>query len=166
MISEQLALAFIAFAAATLFTPGPNNIMLMASGLNYGFRRTLPHIAGVTLGFSFRPWTASKAIADGPSILNYLEEAARDYGIDEHIRYSTRVTGASWSTRPSEGLSHARRLPLKPRSRSCAARTARCAEDCAPSTTAISRLSLRVAVATRLKPEAQMKPVFMPSAPG
>ncbi|MDY7820536.1 NAD(P)/FAD-dependent oxidoreductase, partial [Burkholderia pseudomallei] len=32
-----------------------------------------------TLGFSFRPWTASKAIADGPSILNYLEEAARDY---------------------------------------------------------------------------------------
>jgi threonine/homoserine/homoserine lactone efflux protein len=53
MISEQLALAFIAFAAATLFTPGPNNIMLMASGLNYGFRRTLPHMAGVTLGFSF-----------------------------------------------------------------------------------------------------------------
>jgi len=53
MISEQLMLAFIAFAAATLFTPGPNNIMLMASGLNYGFRRTLPHIAGVTLGFSF-----------------------------------------------------------------------------------------------------------------
>lgn len=53
MISQQLVLAFIAFAAATLFTPGPNNIMLMASGLNYGFRRTLPHMAGVTLGFSF-----------------------------------------------------------------------------------------------------------------
>ena len=53
MISEQLAVAFIAFAAETLFTPGPNNIMLMASGLNYGFRRTLPHVAGVTIGFSF-----------------------------------------------------------------------------------------------------------------
>jgi threonine/homoserine/homoserine lactone efflux protein len=53
MISQQLAVAFIAFAAATLFTPGPNNIMLMASGLNYGFRRTLPHVAGVTIGFSF-----------------------------------------------------------------------------------------------------------------
>src|SRR6218665_2851210 len=53
MISQQLAIAFIAFAAATLFTPGPNNIMLMASGLNYGFRRTLPHVAGVTIGFSF-----------------------------------------------------------------------------------------------------------------
>lgn len=53
MISQQLAIAFIAFAAAALFTPGPNNIMLMASGLNYGFRRTLPHVAGVTIGFSF-----------------------------------------------------------------------------------------------------------------
>jgi threonine/homoserine/homoserine lactone efflux protein len=53
MISQQLTAAFIVFAAAMLFTPGPNNIMLMASGLNYGFRRTLPHIAGVTIGFSF-----------------------------------------------------------------------------------------------------------------
>lgn len=53
MISHELLIAFIVFAAAALFTPGPNNIMLMASGLNYGFRRTLPHVAGVTLGFSF-----------------------------------------------------------------------------------------------------------------
>ena len=53
MISQQLTIAFIVFGAAMLFTPGPNNIMLMASGLNYGFRRTLPHVAGVTLGFSF-----------------------------------------------------------------------------------------------------------------
>jgi threonine/homoserine/homoserine lactone efflux protein len=35
------------------FTPGPNNIMLLASGLTYGFRRTLPHIAGITVGFAF-----------------------------------------------------------------------------------------------------------------
>ena len=58
------------------------------------------------------------------------------------------------------------RLPLlKPRSSSCAAFTARAADDGAPSTTAISRLPPRVADATRLNPEAQMKPVFMPSAP-
>jgi len=53
MISQHLTIAFIVFAAAMLFTPGPNNIMLMTSGLNYGFRRTLPHVAGVTIGFSF-----------------------------------------------------------------------------------------------------------------
>ena len=51
-----------------------------------------------TLGFSFRPWTNAKAIADGPSILAYLEDTAREYGIDKHIRYRTRVKSAAWST--------------------------------------------------------------------
>jgi cation diffusion facilitator CzcD-associated flavoprotein CzcO len=51
-----------------------------------------------TLGYSFRPWTQAKAIADGPSILNYLDETARDHGIDQHVRHQHRVTGASWST--------------------------------------------------------------------
>ena len=35
------------------FTPGPNNVMLLSSGLTYGFRRTLPHVAGITIGFAF-----------------------------------------------------------------------------------------------------------------
>jgi threonine/homoserine/homoserine lactone efflux protein len=52
-ISEPLLLAFAAFALVMFFTPGPNNIMLLSSGLTYGFRRTLPHIAGVTVGFAF-----------------------------------------------------------------------------------------------------------------
>jgi threonine/homoserine/homoserine lactone efflux protein len=52
-MSLQFTIAFIAFAVAAFYTPGPNNIMLMSSGLNYGFRRTLPHIAGITLGFAF-----------------------------------------------------------------------------------------------------------------
>ena len=52
-MSQQLFIAFVVFAAVMFFTPGPNNIMLLASGLTYGFRRTLPHIAGVTVGFAF-----------------------------------------------------------------------------------------------------------------
>jgi threonine/homoserine/homoserine lactone efflux protein len=52
-LSQRLLLAFVAFVFVMYFTPGPNNIMLMSSGLTYGFRRTLPHIAGVTLGFAF-----------------------------------------------------------------------------------------------------------------
>lgn len=43
--------AFILFAAVTLITPGPNNAMLMSSGLTWGWRRALPHLVGVTLGF-------------------------------------------------------------------------------------------------------------------
>lgn len=51
-----------------------------------------------TLGFSFKPWTNAKAIADGSSILNYLQETTREFGIDEHIRYQQRVISAAWST--------------------------------------------------------------------
>jgi threonine/homoserine/homoserine lactone efflux protein len=50
-MSQQLTIAFFLFAVATCFTPGPNNAMLLASGLNFGFRRTLPHVLGVTFGF-------------------------------------------------------------------------------------------------------------------
>jgi cation diffusion facilitator CzcD-associated flavoprotein CzcO len=51
-----------------------------------------------TLGFSFRPWTGDKAIADGASILRYLEDTAREFGIDRHIRFGHRVTQAAWSS--------------------------------------------------------------------
>jgi cation diffusion facilitator CzcD-associated flavoprotein CzcO len=51
-----------------------------------------------TLGFSFRPWTGEKSIADGPSILRYLEDTAAEYGIDRHIRYGIRVKRADWSS--------------------------------------------------------------------
>lgn len=51
-----------------------------------------------TLGYHFRPWTDAKAIADGPAILSYLRDTAREGGIDRHIRYRHRVVAASWST--------------------------------------------------------------------
>lgn len=51
-----------------------------------------------TLGFPFHPWRAAKAIADGPSILDYLHETASTYGIDKHIRFGQRVVRASWSS--------------------------------------------------------------------
>ena len=47
----DIFLALAAFATVTAFTPGPNNIMVTASGVNFGFTRTLPHILGITLGF-------------------------------------------------------------------------------------------------------------------
>lgn len=51
-----------------------------------------------TLGYSFKPWTDPKIIADGPSIRDYIRETARENGIDRKIRYGLKVTGASWST--------------------------------------------------------------------
>jgi cation diffusion facilitator CzcD-associated flavoprotein CzcO len=51
-----------------------------------------------TLGYAFKPWTEAKAIADGPSILNYVRTTAAENGIDRHIRYGHMVKRASWST--------------------------------------------------------------------
>jgi cation diffusion facilitator CzcD-associated flavoprotein CzcO len=51
-----------------------------------------------TLGYPFRPWKEAKAIADGPSILNYVRDTAREFGIDRHIRFNHRVVAANWSS--------------------------------------------------------------------
>ena len=51
-----------------------------------------------TLGYSFKPWTAAKSIADGPSILAYLRDTTTEFGIDQHIRYRHQVSRASWSS--------------------------------------------------------------------
>ncbi len=51
-----------------------------------------------TLGYNFRPWTQAKAIADGPSIRDYIVDTAQDGGIDRNIRYGHHVRAASWST--------------------------------------------------------------------
>jgi threonine/homoserine/homoserine lactone efflux protein len=44
-------LSVMLFAVSTSITPGPNNIMLMTSGLNFGVRRTIPHLLGILVGF-------------------------------------------------------------------------------------------------------------------
>jgi cation diffusion facilitator CzcD-associated flavoprotein CzcO len=51
-----------------------------------------------TLGYRFRPWRDANAIADGPSILRYIRDTAREHGIDRHIRYGRRAVAASWSS--------------------------------------------------------------------
>ncbi|MCF6322098.1 MAG: LysE family translocator [Rhizobiaceae bacterium] len=47
----DILFALIGFAFVTSLTPGPNNIMLLSSGVNYGFRRTIPHMLGIVAGF-------------------------------------------------------------------------------------------------------------------
>src|SRR4051794_41983164 len=50
-----------------------------------------------TLGYRFKPWSSDKAIADGPAILEYVRETAREAGIDRRIRYGHRGARASWA---------------------------------------------------------------------
>ena len=51
-MTYELFLALVGFAFVTSVTPGPNNMMLLASGANFGFRRTVPHMLGIGIGHS------------------------------------------------------------------------------------------------------------------
>ena len=62
-----------------------------------------------TLGYSFKPWTNPKAIADGDSIRNYVRETAREYGVEEHIRFHHRVVRAEWDSTTARWTVHAHR---------------------------------------------------------
>ena len=51
-----------------------------------------------TLGYTFKPWASTKGIADGPAILEYVQETAREFGVEQHIRFRHKVVRAEWST--------------------------------------------------------------------
>lgn len=51
-MTTQIFLSLLLFALTTSITPGPNNMMLLASGVNFGFRRTIPHMLGIEVGFA------------------------------------------------------------------------------------------------------------------
>ncbi|MBM7080632.1 flavin-containing monooxygenase [Micromonospora humida] len=62
-----------------------------------------------TLGYAFRPWTAPQAIADGDTILRYVRETAREYGVEEHIRFRHRVRRAEWDSTTARWTVHVHR---------------------------------------------------------
>jgi threonine/homoserine/homoserine lactone efflux protein len=84
-MTYDLFLALLGFAFVTSVTPGPNNMMLLASGVNFGFRRTLPHMLGIGLGFAlmafliglgiaglFRAWPPSVTLLKAASVVYML----------------------------------------------------------------------------------------------
>ena len=72
-------IAFTLFAIVTTVTPGPNNVMLTATGANVGVRRGLPHLFGVAFGFAFMlallTVTIGTALTDSPRVLFALRIA-------------------------------------------------------------------------------------------
>lgn len=98
-MSQQLLLAFVVFAAVMYFTPGPNNVMLLSSGLTYGFRRTLPHITGIVIGMAFM--IAAVGVGLGTVFIAYpllqtvLKYAGAAYLI--HLAAAIAMSGAAKS---------------------------------------------------------------------
>jgi threonine/homoserine/homoserine lactone efflux protein len=82
MTLETLS-ALALFAFVTSVTPGPNNLMLMASGANFGFRRTIPHMLGVALGFVLMAFLVGVGLAGlfqtYPLAVTVLEVASVGY---------------------------------------------------------------------------------------
>ena len=76
MSLEQVVALFV-FAVVTSITPGPNNIMLAATGANVGIRRGLPHLIGVNLGFALMLFLfsagAGAAVVANPAIMGVLK---------------------------------------------------------------------------------------------
>ena len=83
MMSPALFAGFLVFAVVSCITPGPNNLMLMASGSVFGLKRTLPHMAGVVLGFGAMTAAVglglAKVLEASPVLFTVLRWAAAAY---------------------------------------------------------------------------------------
>ena len=100
-MSQSLLLAFIVFAVVMFFTPGPNNIMVLSSGLTYGFRRTMPHIAGITIGFAFM--VAAVGLGFGTVFLAYpVLQTVLKYAGAAYLIYLAIMIALSGPPKPDE----------------------------------------------------------------
>lgn len=62
-MTVETLLALAVYAFVTSITPGPNNLMLLSSGMTHGITRTLPHLAGITIGFGVMVWAVGIGLA-------------------------------------------------------------------------------------------------------
>jgi threonine/homoserine/homoserine lactone efflux protein len=100
-MSQQLFVAFVIFGAVMAFTPGPNNIMVLSSGLTYGFRRSLPHIAGIAIGVSLM--VASVGLGLGAIFIAYpVLQTILKYGGIAYLIYLAGVIAMSGSVTPGQ----------------------------------------------------------------
>ena len=82
-MTYELFLALLGFSLVTSVTPGPNNMMLLASGVNFGLRRTVPHMLGISLGHALMVFLVGLGIAGmfkaWPPALTVLKAASVGY---------------------------------------------------------------------------------------
>jgi threonine/homoserine/homoserine lactone efflux protein len=79
MTTDQM-LALTVFAAVSSGTPGPNNLMLMTSGVNFGMKRSVPHLLGITLGFCFMIFCVGMGLQTMFTVIPQLETILRYVG--------------------------------------------------------------------------------------
>ena len=102
MISLELLAALATFAFVTSVTPGPNNIMLTASGANFGFVRTLPHIAGIVAGVALLNFCIGLGL--GALFLQFpiMQDALKIAGSLYLIWLAVKLLGFSYDEKSSD----------------------------------------------------------------
>ena len=97
MMTVELIFALFIFAFVSSITPGPNNIMLMASGTNFGFRKTIPHILGINIGYSMLTFSLGIGLMEVfnlfPLIKIILKSLCSGYLVYLSYRIATSSTG-------------------------------------------------------------------------
>jgi threonine/homoserine/homoserine lactone efflux protein len=104
-MTADLLLALLGFAFVTSVTPGPNNMMLLASGVNFGLRRTVPHMLGISMGHAVMVFLVGLGLAGAftawPPALTLLKVASVAYML--WLAWKIAHAGA-----PGEGRASAR----------------------------------------------------------
>jgi threonine/homoserine/homoserine lactone efflux protein len=104
-MSHELFLALVAFAFVSSVTPGPNNLMLMASGANFGFRRTVPHMLGIGLGFVAMTFLVGLGLAGVILTVPAAEWALKAVSVVYMLWLAWKIAGAA---APKEGQAEGR----------------------------------------------------------
>jgi threonine/homoserine/homoserine lactone efflux protein len=91
MLSLEALLSLIVFSFVTSFTPGPNNLMLLASGVNFGFSRTIPHMLGIGLGFMLMIVLVGLGLGSMFEALPWLHDAIKYAGFAYMLYLAWRI---------------------------------------------------------------------------
>ena len=94
-MSHETVMAFAIFAFAASITPGPNNLMLLASGANFGFRASVPHLLGVSFGFMVLVATVGFGLAEVFARLPWVYAAMRWLGAAYLLYLAWRIGTAT-----------------------------------------------------------------------
>jgi threonine/homoserine/homoserine lactone efflux protein len=101
-MTHEILIALLGFAFVTSVTPGPNNMMLLASGVNFGFRRTVPHMLGISVGHSVMVFLVGLGVAGAfkawPPALTLLKVASVAYML--WLAWKIAQSGAPGEGRP------------------------------------------------------------------
>lgn len=87
--------AVLAFAVVNSITPGPNNLMVMASGANFGLKRTWPHLWGITLGFAVMVFTLGIALAGITAIMPTLHVILKVAAVAYMVYLAWKIANAA-----------------------------------------------------------------------